>query len=203
MKKDQYRRVAATPAEIEAWKKLHNGQYPAMYRVECTICGKRIWGSGMGIGAHNRSSKCVRPGPSKEEVDKACAQLKVEMESPEFAKLVAAFPPEIKKDIEDAAKKAAERVVAIQRKAGRIMESDWVAPGTGSSVREIAAAVALSEDGSKEWIEANNAVVELRHMVGPDYQTRLKVGMTRLQLYSLERVAALPDWTKDEISKSS
>ena len=73
------------------------------------------------------------------------------------------------------------------------MESNWVAPGTGSTVREIAAAVALNEDGSGTWIEANNAVVELRHMVGPLYRTRLQIKIEKLQAYSLERVIALKD----------
>jgi hypothetical protein len=57
-----YRRVSATPEEIAGYLRKHPGQrHPAVYRVECRACGKRIWGSGMGIGSHNRAC----PGPER------------------------------------------------------------------------------------------------------------------------------------------
>lgn len=48
------REVQATPEEIEAWRV----KYPRRgtpYRVACRACDKRMWLSGIGIGAHRRA----------------------------------------------------------------------------------------------------------------------------------------------------
>lgn len=33
---------------------------PSVYRVQCTVCGKRIWGSGLGIGSHKKEMRMSR-----------------------------------------------------------------------------------------------------------------------------------------------
>jgi hypothetical protein len=48
-----FRYVGCTAEELEDYRKKHNGRRPSVYRLEC-FCGKRIWGSGLGIGAHRR-----------------------------------------------------------------------------------------------------------------------------------------------------
>jgi hypothetical protein len=50
-----FRYVTATHEETEEYRRTHNHRYPAMYRLECISCGKRIWGSGIGTGAHRRA----------------------------------------------------------------------------------------------------------------------------------------------------
>lgn len=50
-----FERVSATPEEAEAWKLTHKGHRPSVYRVRCQACGKRLWGSGLGIGSHRRA----------------------------------------------------------------------------------------------------------------------------------------------------
>lgn len=52
-----FRRVAATQEEIQAWRDAHNGRYPSVGRVRCLGCDKRLWGSGLGIGAHRRACR--------------------------------------------------------------------------------------------------------------------------------------------------
>jgi hypothetical protein len=49
----RYTRVVPTGEEVAEHMKRH-GRQPATYRYECKECGKRLWGSGLGIGAHNR-----------------------------------------------------------------------------------------------------------------------------------------------------
>ena len=49
-----YRYVRATPDENRAWFAKYGG-YPTKPRLECDGCGRRIWGSGLGIGAHRRA----------------------------------------------------------------------------------------------------------------------------------------------------
>jgi hypothetical protein len=49
-------RVSSTPEEIAQWHKEHGAKsQPRVYRVECRSCHKRLWGSGIGIGAHRRA----------------------------------------------------------------------------------------------------------------------------------------------------
>ena len=62
-----YTRVLATDAEVEEFKKKHNGFHPGIYRLKCKTCGKRIWGSGLGVGSHNRA--CSRA--AKREMEEA------------------------------------------------------------------------------------------------------------------------------------
>lgn len=51
-----YRYVVATPEEVAAYLKRHPGyRTPAVRRIECERCGKRIWGSGMAVGSHDRA----------------------------------------------------------------------------------------------------------------------------------------------------
>lgn len=52
---EDFRRVAATAAELVEWREAHAGRYPSVYRVQCRACGKRLWGSGLGIGSHRRA----------------------------------------------------------------------------------------------------------------------------------------------------
>ena len=52
-----YHRAAATAAEVDAYKARNHGHHPTVYRVVCNRCGKRLWGSGIGIGAHNRACR--------------------------------------------------------------------------------------------------------------------------------------------------
>lgn len=54
---DGFTNVPATVEEIVAYKEKHSGWYPSVNRVVCNRCGKRMWGSGLGIGSHRRS--CV------------------------------------------------------------------------------------------------------------------------------------------------
>lgn len=55
---DDFVRVTPTPAEVAEYQRKHaSARYirrPAVYRVMCRYCGKRMWGSGMGIGSHRR-----------------------------------------------------------------------------------------------------------------------------------------------------
>lgn len=46
-------RVSPTKYEIEEHIRRY-GREPGVYRVQCVRCGKRIWGSGLGIGSHRR-----------------------------------------------------------------------------------------------------------------------------------------------------
>ncbi len=49
------RRVRATQEELAEWARTHpHRKHPSVYRVECDYCGKRYWGSGLGVGSHNR-----------------------------------------------------------------------------------------------------------------------------------------------------
>lgn len=51
-----FQRVPATEGEKAAWHAKHPRQEPP-WRVECRACGKRIWNSGLGLGAHRRACK--------------------------------------------------------------------------------------------------------------------------------------------------
>ena len=57
---DGYTRVTPTPTETANYRRKH-GRPAAVYRVECDACGRRLWGSGLGIGSHNRAC----PGPRR------------------------------------------------------------------------------------------------------------------------------------------
>jgi hypothetical protein len=51
-----FRRVTPTLAEMNGWQAQHPRRpQPSVYRVECLSCGKRIWGSGIAIGAHRKA----------------------------------------------------------------------------------------------------------------------------------------------------
>jgi hypothetical protein len=54
----KYRRTVPTPEEIAEHVERY-GRRPGTYRYECRECGKRLWGSGLGLGAHNRSKACL------------------------------------------------------------------------------------------------------------------------------------------------
>jgi hypothetical protein len=53
----KYVRVSPTKEEIDAFRKSHSGFRPSVNRFVCRDCGKRLWGSGLGIGSHNRACK--------------------------------------------------------------------------------------------------------------------------------------------------
>jgi hypothetical protein len=57
----EYRVVTATPEEIAEFKRRHQGFPPGVYRLECRACGRRIWGSGLGVGSHRRACKGPKP----------------------------------------------------------------------------------------------------------------------------------------------
>ena len=48
--------VRATQEEIAAWRKKYPRRHPP-YRVACDTCGKRLWLSGIGLGAHRRACR--------------------------------------------------------------------------------------------------------------------------------------------------
>ena len=50
----KYKRVSPTPEEVTEHVRKHGGR-PRTYRYECKDCGKRIWGSGLGVGSHTRA----------------------------------------------------------------------------------------------------------------------------------------------------
>jgi len=51
-----YRRVTPTRDEIDAWRAKHpTRSTPSVYRVACTRCELRYWGSGIAIGSHRRA----------------------------------------------------------------------------------------------------------------------------------------------------
>jgi len=54
VKAPDVREVQATREEIEAWWEKYPRRYPP-YRVACRACGKRMWLSGIGLGAHRRA----------------------------------------------------------------------------------------------------------------------------------------------------
>jgi hypothetical protein len=51
----QYERVRPTEAEMAEYQ-TKNRRRPGVSRVQCRVCGQRLWGSGLGIGAHNRKN---------------------------------------------------------------------------------------------------------------------------------------------------
>ena len=51
---DGFRYVVIHDEEINAYRRKHK-RHPTQYRLACVACGKRIWGSGLGIGAHRRA----------------------------------------------------------------------------------------------------------------------------------------------------
>ena len=52
---DGFRYVTPTPEEVAEWRRTHRRRPAPVYRLACIGCGKRIWGSGLGIGSHRRS----------------------------------------------------------------------------------------------------------------------------------------------------
>lgn len=55
--RDLFSRVTPTQEEIDEYRKKNGGHRPSVYRLCCDSCGKRIWGSGLGVGSHVRSCK--------------------------------------------------------------------------------------------------------------------------------------------------
>ena len=53
---DGFRYVTATREENAEWRAKHK-RHSSQYRLVCTACGKRLWGSGLGIGSHRRACK--------------------------------------------------------------------------------------------------------------------------------------------------
>ena len=58
------REVRATQDEIDAWHRercgaagQHRCRNHHPYRVQCVYCDKRMWLSGIGLGAHRRACK--------------------------------------------------------------------------------------------------------------------------------------------------
>ncbi len=51
---EDFRRVAPTQQEVREYRRTHANYPPAVYRVQCLACGKRLWGSGIGIVSHRR-----------------------------------------------------------------------------------------------------------------------------------------------------
>jgi hypothetical protein len=49
-----YERVRPTPEEVADFRR-RKGYLPSVHRVRCTLCGRRYWGSGIGIGSHRRA----------------------------------------------------------------------------------------------------------------------------------------------------
>lgn len=49
-----YERVRETPEELAEWRRKHPWP-PSVYRVRCLLCGRRYWGSGIGVGSHRRA----------------------------------------------------------------------------------------------------------------------------------------------------
>ena len=50
------RQVVATQDEIAEWRERYPRRHPP-YRVKCIYCEKRMWLSGIGLGAHRRACK--------------------------------------------------------------------------------------------------------------------------------------------------
>lgn len=50
----KYREVRPTPEEVQGFKDTHSGHSPTLKLLACD-CGKRIWGSGIAIGSHERA----------------------------------------------------------------------------------------------------------------------------------------------------
>lgn len=64
-----FRYVTATREEVDAWRAKHGNRQPSSYRVVCVKCGKRMWGSGLGIGSHRR---VCRPTVAELEKEESC-----------------------------------------------------------------------------------------------------------------------------------
>jgi hypothetical protein len=78
MSEAKYERVSATWEERQDYRDKHKGFGPGVYRYRCTWCGKRLWGSGLGIGSHNRSKACELENIRLREVTK---QARAEVEA--------------------------------------------------------------------------------------------------------------------------
>lgn len=63
MNADFYR-TTPTTQEVDEFRRSHNGRNPRVYRVVCKACGKRMWGSGLGVGSHRRA--CPGSAPKVE-----------------------------------------------------------------------------------------------------------------------------------------
>ena len=54
-----FREVRPTEAEIAEWHRKYPRRPSLPYRAEHIPCGKRIWYSGIGIGAHMRACRHI------------------------------------------------------------------------------------------------------------------------------------------------
>jgi hypothetical protein len=55
-------RVNPTADEMAAYHRKYGPRStPRVYRVRCLACGRRFWGSGLGIGAHRRACPGAKP----------------------------------------------------------------------------------------------------------------------------------------------
>ena len=47
--------VGSTDAELADYRASHHGSHPyPIRRLECLVCGLRLWGSGLAVGSHRR-----------------------------------------------------------------------------------------------------------------------------------------------------
>lgn len=54
--REDFEEVTPTPDELDEWKRKHpQNPNPSVPRAVHLPCGKRMWYSGIGIGAHMRS----------------------------------------------------------------------------------------------------------------------------------------------------
>jgi hypothetical protein len=73
-----YVRVNPTEAERDDYRASHGGFPPAVYRVRCLACGKRLWNSGLGIGSHNGYHKKQRAQAAWDRQHMSAEQAKAE-----------------------------------------------------------------------------------------------------------------------------
>src|SRR5213082_1016020 len=80
-----FTRVRPTPDELDKLRAktekagmTYRG--PNVYRVACEACGKRIWGSGMGIGSHRRACLGVPPANGNPERHRVVGMLTPDLE---------------------------------------------------------------------------------------------------------------------------
>jgi hypothetical protein len=52
---NEYVTVTPTEAELAEWVRHYGPRQRPPYRIVCSICGKRLWLTGLGLGAHRRS----------------------------------------------------------------------------------------------------------------------------------------------------
>lgn len=73
-----FRWVVPTADEVQGYRDTHHGRLPhhTVRRMACRVCEKRIWGSGLAIGAHRRSCPGHRPAdPAAAEITELIAKI--------------------------------------------------------------------------------------------------------------------------------